>query len=575
MKKTLLFKIFSGYIFITLALSGMIVVFSFNTIRQYYINSLTAELVDLCRVAAPRAEAYLKSNDRGALNRYISETGERISKRLTIVDSDGTVLADSQKDPASMGNHRNRPEIAQAFGGASGTAIRFSSTVQEEMLYVAVPVSGARGGKAVIRASIYLKDVNKLLAEIRLRIIYATGVILAVSLFGAFLFSKSLSSPIEKLKYAAGKLAGGDFKAKVDGVKSGELAGLAEGFNNMSAKINDLFAELSKKQNELNTIINTIPEGLFVVDSGGRLSRCNSAFRAIAASESAEGRFLWEVARSEGLRELVESVKAEGREGSGEVELNAKTYLTSVSPLGASGELVAVMHDITDIKNLENRKKEFVANVSHELKTPLTVIKGFAETLESEVSESGRRYLDIISGHTDRLINIVKDLLLLSELEAKGFVLNAEPVDLKVLASNVAGIFENAAREKNIALKLEIKSNISAIKGDPFKLEQVFTNLIDNAIKYSEKGEVLVSLFQDKTHTMITVSDNGFGISVESLPHIFERFYVADKSRSRKAGGTGLGLAIVKHIVMLHNGHISVESTPQVGSNFTVTLPQG
>ena len=572
MKKTLLFKIFSGYIFITLALSGMIVVFSFNTIRQYYINSLTAELVDLCRVAAPRAEAYLKSNDRGALNRYISETGERISKRLTIVDSDGTVLADSQKDPASMGNHRNRPEIAQAFGG---TAIRFSSTVQEEMLYVAVPVSGARGGKAVIRASIYLKDVNKLLAEIRLRIIYATGVILAVSLFGAFLFSKSLSSPIEKLKYAAGKLAGGDFKAKVDGVKSGELAGLAEGFNNMSAKINDLFAELSKKQNELNTIINTIPEGLFVVDSGGRLSRCNSAFRAIAASESAEGRFLWEVARSEGLRELVESVKAEGREGSGEVELNAKTYLTSVSPLGASGELVAVMHDITDIKNLENRKKEFVANVSHELKTPLTVIKGFAETLESEVSESGRRYLDIISGHTDRLINIVKDLLLLSELEAKGFVLNAEPVDLKVLASNVAGIFENAAREKNIALKLEIKSNISAIKGDPFKLEQVFTNLIDNAIKYSEKGEVLVSLFQDKTHTMITVSDNGFGISVESLPHIFERFYVADKSRSRKAGGTGLGLAIVKHIVMLHNGHISVESTPQVGSNFTVTLPQG
>jgi len=124
-------------------------------------------------------------------------------------------------------------------------------------------------------------------------------------------------------------------------------------------------------------------------------------------------------------------------------------------------------------------------------------------------------------------------------------------------------------------LKLEIKSNISAIKGDPFKLEQVFTNLIDNAIKYSEKGEVLVSLFQDKTHTMITVSDNGFGISVESLPHIFERFYVADKSRSRKAGGTGLGLAIVKHIVMLHNGHISVESTPQVGSNFTVTLPQG
>ncbi|OGS09870.1 MAG: hypothetical protein A2386_08115 [Elusimicrobia bacterium RIFOXYB1_FULL_48_9] len=427
----------------------------------------------------------------------------------------------------------------------------------------------------MIRASIYLKDVNKLLAEIRLRIIYATGVILAVSLFGAFLFSKSLSSPIEKLKYAAGKLAGGDFKAKVDGVKSGELAGLAEGFNNMSAKINDLFAELSKKQNELNTIINTIPEGLFVVDSGGRLSRCNSAFRAIAASESAEGRFLWEVARSEGLRELVESVKAEGREGSGEVELNAKTYLTSVSPLGASGELVAVMHDITDIKNLENRKKEFVANVSHELKTPLTVIKGFAETLESEVSESGRRYLDIISGHTDRLINIVKDLLLLSELEAKGFVLNAEPVDLKVLASNVAGIFENAAREKNIALKLEIKSNISAIKGDPFKLEQVFTNLIDNAIKYSEKGEVLVSLFQDKTHTMITVSDNGFGISVESLPHIFERFYVADKSRSRKAGGTGLGLAIVKHIVMLHNGHISVESTPQVGSNFTVTLPQG
>ncbi|RLE05479.1 MAG: PAS domain-containing sensor histidine kinase, partial [Candidatus Aminicenantes bacterium] len=255
-----------------------------------------------------------------------------------------------------------------------------------------------------------------------------------------------------------------------------------------------------------------------------------------------------------------------------EIELNKKIFLCSFVFIPSKEELIIVFHDITEFKRLEKIKRDFVVNVSHELRTPLTAIKGYVETLEEEVEGEAKRYLEIIKKHTERLINIVQDLLLLSELEEKGLSEAREDVDLKDMVEDVFKIFKQKAEEKNLKLSL-VSENKPVVRGDPFKLEQMFINLIDNAIKYTEKGEVLVSLKRADKGVVVEVKDTGVGIPAEHLDRIFERFYVVDKSHSRKLGGTGLGLSIVKHIVLLHNGKIDVESKLGKGAKFTIVLP--
>jgi two-component system phosphate regulon sensor histidine kinase PhoR len=235
--------------------------------------------------------------------------------------------------------------------------------------------------------------------------------------------------------------------------------------------------------------------------------------------------------------------------------------------------MVAVLYNITELKNLERVKKDFIANISHELRTPLTAIKGFVETLEEEEEIRNVQYLEIIKRHTDRLMHIVNDLLLLSELEQPESAFVIENINLASLAENILKVFEQGAREKGIQLKLVARKDLKTIQADPFKLEQMFINLLDNAIKYTEKGEVSVSLGQGDFKSIIEIKDTGIGIPASHLPRIFERFYVVDKSRSKKFGGTGLGLSIVKHIVLLHGGAIDVESSLGIGTKFTITLP--
>ena len=255
-----------------------------------------------------------------------------------------------------------------------------------------------------------------------------------------------------------------------------------------------------------------------------------------------------------------------------ELELNDRIYLCSATFLEAREETIVIFHDITERKNVEKMKRDFVVNVSHELRTPLTAIKGYVETLEEEVDKKGRRYVEVIKRNTERLIAIVQDLLLLSELEEKES-LEIEKVNIKEIVENVIRISEHKLKEKKLDFRVNIENDIPPLRADFFKLEQMFVNLIDNAIKYTEKGEISVSAKHDQEKIIIEIKDTGIGIPKEHLNRIFERFYVVDKSRSRKLGGTGLGLSIVKHIVILHKGKIDVESTAGAGTKFTVTLP--
>ena len=421
----------------------------------------------------------------------------------------------------------------------------------------------------------YYGDINVLINQLRTSIFISVIIIItAISLLIAIIFSWILSKPIKELNTAARNLASGNFKSKVFFKGRDELKELADSFNYMSDQMKSSFDELSGQKEELSSIISSIREGLLVIDSKGKILLSNESFRKSFQANFVDGKFYWEVLRGPYLGGLIEKVIDEKASASAEMALHDKTFLCDAIFLNSRKELVITFHDITEIRNLEKIKRDFVANLSHELRTPLTAIKGYVETLELETKEDENlHYIDVIKRNTERLINIVQDLLLLSELEEKGSTLQLEEVNLKNVIKDVLRIFEQKLKNKKLDLKFNVDSEIPLIKADVFKLEQMFINVIDNAIKYTEKGWISISLKQKDDKVVIEIQDTGIGIPESHLPRIFERFYVVDKSRSKKLGGTGLGLSIVKHIVLLHNGEINIESTYGSGTKITIILP--
>ena len=573
MKKTIFFRIFSGYLLITLTMSTLILIFSFKTIRNHYIDTLTSDLKNLAISFQLKTIPFLREGNFGELDSLIKDLGKSIHTRITIINPEGIVLADSEKDPLLMENHLTRPEVMQASYGKVGTSLRYSTTLKEELLYVAIPVRENGEMLAVLRVSLFLSQINVLLTDIKVKILQVMAIVVVISLLVAFIFSRKFSKPIKELVLASRRVANGDFSVKVFPESKGELQELSGSFNYMISRIKELVTEISQQKGALNSIIESIQEGLLVLDKKGRIIISNDSLERILDNPSISGRFYWEVMREPRLAELIRRIKEGKTGGPEEIEINDRDFICSASFLKSSEETVFTFHDITEMKRLEKMKKDFVVNISHELRTPLTAIKGFLETLEESIDEKNRQYVDILSRHTERLTNIVKDLLLLSSLEERRLGLEPEKVNLEELLNNILSIYKHAIKEKNLRLIIDVEKDIPDIKADPFKLEQMFINLIENAIKYTEEGEIKISLKREGKKIRIDIKDTGIGISQKHLPRIFERFYTVDKSRSRKLGGTGLGLSIVKHIVLLHNGTIDVKSTPGKGTIFSITLP--
>lgn len=573
MRNSLFTKVFGGYLLIICILLLFVPLISFKLIRTYYVNTLTENLKNIAITTSPQIVSFLDGHHHTELDTFLKNLKDKINARITVVDKEGTVLADSEKDPATMENHNIRPEVIDALSSGVGKSMRLSVTLEEEMLYVAIPIDQDSKVLGVVRMSIPLKQINSLLYELQLRIITGIAFITLLSIGIAFLLSRGLSKPVSALVQAAKNLAKGDFHTRVYLQAGGELKELEASFNEMAARMEGLFGSLSRRNEELDTIVSSIQEILLVLDKDGRIKLTNESFKKALDNEEVQDKFYWEVMRCPDFSELIKKVMEERKNHIQEIEFRDKNYLCSVTFLSSKEEMVAVLYDITELKNLEQMKKDFVANMSHELRTPLTAIKGFVETLEEEEEIKNVQYLEIIKRHTDRLMNIVNDLLLLSELEQAGSALVVEDVNLVSLVENILKVFEQGAKAKGIQLKLVAEKDLKTIQADPFKLEQMFINLLDNTIKYTEKGGVSISLRQDDGKSIIEIQDTGIGIPGSHLPRIFERFYVVDKSRSKKLGGTGLGLSIVKHIVLLHAGTIDVESSLGIGTKFTITLP--
>ena len=574
MKNSIFVKIFGGYLLIVIVILAITFPLSFRAIRHHHIDTLTNNLKNLCITLKLKISPLLENNQIEELDTLIKELGNQTNTRITIINPGGGVVTDSEKDPKLMESHKSRIEIIQAIKYGFGTSLRYSASIKEEMLYVAVPIEKDGKVYGVLRASLFLKEINTLLNNLKMNIVKIAVIIVIILLIGAFLFSRNFSRPLNELAIASSRVAKGDFSTKVVLKSRSEIRELADSFNYMTDQINTLFTQLSHQKEELDSIISSINEGLCVIDKDGVISISNESFRKTVQNDSVKGKLYWEVLRKTRFDELIKKVRSEQSSIVDEIELNSRIFLCSATFCSNKEDIVVTLHDITKIKNLEKTKKDFVTNVSHELRTPLTAIKGFVETLQdTNNDDENQHYLNIINRHTDRVIRIVNDLLLLSKLEGTPDSLEWEKVNLRDLIENILKIFEHSLKEKNLVLKFNADNNLPIIKADPFKLEQVFINLIDNAIKYTERGEVVISLSHNNETVVIEIEDTGICIPREHLSRIFERFYVVDSSRSRKLGGTGLGLSIVKHIVLLHNGKIDVKNIPGAGTSFIVTLP--
>jgi two-component system phosphate regulon sensor histidine kinase PhoR len=575
MKKTLFFKISGGFLILILIFSAAVLLFTFSRIRSFYIDSIAQELETLGTAVKTDIVELWQKQETDALDDYFKEFGRQIETRITLVNDNGSVLADSDEEPEVMDDHKFRPEIIRAFGGEPGQSLRFSKTVQRDMLYVSLPVRQEGRVTAVLRLSRYLHDINSLLSGLSQSLLQFILILLVLSIAAALIMTRSFTRPLGQLSEAAQRIGSGDFDVKVLIKKQDELQELAQSFNYMTEQIKNLFQEISQKKDEMQSILLSIEEGLLVIDKEGRIVLSNQSFCEISQVQVENGQYYWEVIREPQFSEMIESASKQGSRYTQEFEFNDRIYYCSINFLENRDELVITFHDITKVKNIEKIKRDFVINVSHELRTPLTAIKGFLETLEEETDGRPLDYVQTIKRNTERLIHIVKDLLMLSEVEDKRKPLRKEKFDLGKLIGDVGKIFEPRIQQKKLDMIINIEPELPSLYADPFMLEQVVINLLDNAVKYTESGRITIDLKQEDGQLVLSIQDSGIGIPKKDVSRIFERFYAVDKSRSRSLGGTGLGLSIVKHIVQLHGGRIDIESSPGIGTRFVITLPLG
>ena len=570
MRKSVFVKILFSYILIIVFLLVPVSFFSFRSIPAHYISTVAKNLETQARALIPYATELIAQPEKA--DAAVTELARDTEMRVTLIGKDGTVLADSEKKLSELENHADRIEVRKAFSGKVGISKRFSESVKRDMLYVTVPVSENGEVYSVIRVSMYLEDITGLIRDIAMSLLRITAVVLMLTLLLSYMLSRYITAPIKALSEASGEIASGNFKVKLHLKNRDELGMLAESFNAMTKKLEGLFSATRQSEEKMRAIIESFEEYLFVLDGEHRLTMCNSGFKRFIDKEFHYGDHISDLLNSPELLRLITAHNA--GEGLAEITMDKKFYLVGINIVKGSGEYVVILHDITRLKNADMFKKDLVANVSHELRTPLTAIKGFVETLETEKAPLNMKYIAIIKKHTDRLINIVSDLITLSKLEDGKVREKFEDVDLANCVNDIALIYRDKAAAKGLTFNIDMPENPFVIRGQEFRIEQLLVNLLDNAFKYTEKGSVTVSLKDTERGNEMTVSDTGIGIRTADQDRIFERFFVADRSRSKNTGGTGLGLSIVKHIVNLHNASMEVSSSVGKGSVFTVIFPK-
>jgi len=569
-KNTIFRKIFINFVIVIFITAGLFLLFSSQIVKTYYINTLSKDLEQVARTVSSSVKFMHSSNEKESIQEFVKEIGLSKGYRITIVGSDGVVWGDSEKNPEEMENHKNRPEIIKALKGEIGTSIRYSKTTKEYMLYVAVPIR--RDGEiiGVARASMFMKSIYNLINTLKTRLIFSTLLSSIAALLLSYFLSKGITTPIKELVEFSKRISMGVFSEGTIPKRNDEIGELMENMNIMAKRIGKLVENLKSESETLETIIKSIDEAILLIDGNGVIKHANDEFKNLIGKEKVEERYYWEVVKDDELRKFIK--KALDKESMRErIQIKDRNFILSSRKIETANKILVTFYDVTELQKYEEMKKEFIGNLSHELKTPLTSIKGFVEVMKEE---GKLKYIDIIERNIDRMIQIVKDIQMLSKLEYRKTKAQIESVDALDILKDIEKLFHKKAEEKGLNLLMEVEEKPFYIKVDPYLFEEMLVNLVDNAIRYTDRGSVSVKIYRGKGGFFVEVKDTGIGIPKEHIDRIFERFYVVDKSRSKRTGGTGLGLSIVKHIVLLHNGKIDVRSVPGEGTTFTIFIPQ-
>ena len=586
-RRPLFWKIYPYYFIIIIVALAMTAFYGSREMKAMYTEQITSTLEASANISARNTKSFLLSGDLSKLDQECKAVASISGNRITIVSVDGTVLGDSHEDPGRMENHSARPEIVRALGKEVGISTRYSSTLQATMLYVAVPVIEENEVIAVVRVSVPVSAVKDTLASFYRHIVIGGLLIVVLAGLVSVVLFRRLTIPLRELRDGAIKFANGEFDTRLMVPDVEEIADLSVSMNSMASQLDSRLRTIAKQRNEREAILLSMSEGVLALDNNEKivsLNRIASDFLELDP-EQARGRAIYESIRIPKLIEFAERASHSSEMTETEITLSGtvEKYLQVRAAmlkdnLGQRLGTVLVFNDITRLRKLEGIRREFVANVSHELKTPITAITGSVETLlegDAISPEDSKRFLEMIARHSERLNSLVDDLLSLARLESeteKNEIVLARVGLAEVLNASLM-VCQEKSRRYQVLVNCVCDPNLE-VNINRGLIEQAITNLVDNAIKYSDAGSTIaVEAIKEGNEILISVKDSGIGIAQEHLPRLFERFYRVDQDRSREAGGTGLGLAIVKHIAVAHGGHITVESERGVGSIFRIHLP--
>jgi two-component system, OmpR family, phosphate regulon sensor histidine kinase PhoR len=585
--KRLLWQLYPSFLLIIAISVVGVVWYGSQSLHEFYLN----QVADNLKSQAHLIEIQISDDVAGLKFKEIDDLCKKIgavdSTRITVILPHGEVIADSDEISGRMKNHTDRPEFQDALRRGIGSSIRFSETLGKRMMYLAVPVKQDGKVLAVIRTAVPITAIDEALESMYQKLFWAGAIIAAFAAVISLVLSRKISRPVEQMTDVAKHFASGELDLRLSIPDVTELADLAKALNKMAQQLNSRIDTITKERGQIQAILSSMIEGVLAVDSTGHIVSVNKAAAELLGidADRSKGLSIEEVVRNPQLQQYIEDILKAGESTESNLYiLNDRGRFLQMygsglaDSRGGSGGGVLVLHDITRTRHLEEVRRDFVANVSHELKTPVTAIKGFVETLlEGAVNEPGQPqlFLEIIARHADRLNAIIEDLLSLSRLEEDGEKkkLSFEITGIRPSLASAIELSKVKADQKHITVELICDERITA-KINAALIEQAVLNLVDNAIKYSrENSTIKVDVLETENEVLIRVSDQGCGIAQEHLDRIFERFYVVDKGRSRKLGGTGLGLSIVKHIAQVHDGCVSVESRLDSGSTFAIHLP--
>jgi two-component system phosphate regulon sensor histidine kinase PhoR len=579
-----------GFTFLALLVSALLAVdfFAERALRRDYERTAFAQLTAVAGIARARGAALpvfppATPEDSSKLKDWVAQIAASRA-RVTIIASDGQVFADSQSDTQTMENHAGRPEVLDALARGSGQAIRHSVTLNRDLLYYAVRYDLPTGPPVILRFALPIETVDEVVQSFRRSLWLSSFLILVIAGAAALQMSRMFADRVERLKQFSRRVAGGDF-TPVSADSSGDaLEELGASMNRTAAKLDQTIRTLTEERNLSTAILGSMVEGVAVVNASERLLFANRGFAEILGLQAPlkSGSALVEIVRQTELIEAVRHVL----HGDARVESEIATgtlrqhfFAATVASVRAGETLgaVVVLHDITELRRLERVRRDFVANVSHEFKTPLTAIQGFAETLLAGAIDDAQnrgRFLEIILEHARRLARLTDDLLRLSQLDSDRLELEIDEVSVTQIVDSCLATAQHRASENGLKLSVDIPEQMPTVAGDQRRLAEVLQNLLDNARQYTlPGGEIVLSAEAHELEVVFTVADTGIGIPQADQSRIFERFYRVDAARSREAGGTGLGLAIAKHLIEAQGGRIWVESEIGKGSRFYFSVP--